>query len=223
MKVVAVIPAFNEEQTLATVVARTRPYVDEVVVVDDGSRDHTSEVALQAGAVCYRHGINRGLGATLGTGFMAALSRGADVVISLDADGQHDPAEIPRFVEAVRDGADVVIGSRLLDPKGMPWYRQIANHLGNLVTWFLFGIYVTDSQSGYRAFAADALQRIEIRTNRMEVSSEIIAETKRHGLTLKEIPIEAIYTDYSLSKGQSFTVGLKTLAKLVLRRVSHWV
>jgi hypothetical protein len=103
--------------------------------------------------------------------------------------------------------------------KGMPWYRQIANTLGNLVTLFLFGAWVTDSQSGFRAFTAYAMRQIQIQTNRMEVSSELISEAKRHKLTLVEIPIKAIYTDYSLSKGQNFTVGLKTLVKLVLRRI----
>jgi hypothetical protein len=103
----------------------------------------------------------------------------------------------------------------------MPWYRQVANVLGNLVTFVLFGAWVTDSQSGFRAFNRHALQQIQIKTNRMEVSSELIAEAKRHKLKLVEVPIKAIYTDYSLSKGQSFFVGIKTLVKLVLRRITH--
>ncbi len=213
------IPAFNEESTLPEVLERVTPMVDEVVVVDDGSKDGTSQVALAGHAILVRHVINRGLGATLGTGFAAALARGGEAIICLDADGQHDPEDIPRFVAAIREGADVVIGSRLLDPRGMPKKRQIANWVGNLVTLVLFGAWVTDSQSGYRGFRREALQKIEIRTNRMEVSSEIIAESRRHKLKLVEIPIKAIYTEYSLSKGQSFAVGLKTLAKLVLRRL----
>ncbi len=222
MKTIVVIPAFNEETTLPAVLERVVPVVDEVIVVDDGSSDTTSQVARDGGALVVRHVINRGLGASLGTGFAAALARGGEAIICLDADGQHDPDDIPRFVEALQHGADVVIGSRLLDPQGMPPQRQLANWVGNLVTFVLFGAWVTDSQSGYRAFRRRALQQIEIKTNRMEVSSEIIAETRRHGLRLVEIPIEAIYTEYSLSKGQSFIVGLKTLGKLVLRRLmSH--
>jgi len=168
------------------------------------------------------HSVNRGLGASLGTGFAAAQYLGADAVITLDADGQHDPAEIKKFIEAIEHGADVVIGSRMLTGfEGMPWYRQVAQILGNLVTFCLFGAWVTDSQSGFRAFTRFALEKIQIKTNRMEVSSEIIAETKRHKLNLVEVPIKAIYTDYSLSKGQSFFVGLKTLVKLVVRRINQ--
>jgi glycosyltransferase involved in cell wall biosynthesis len=219
MKTIAVVPAYNEATTLAGVLERVRPYVDLCVVVDDGSHDATPRIARAGGAVVVRHAINRGLGAALGTGFEAALRLGGEAIICLDADGQHEPSDLPRFVEALREGADVVIGSRLLDPRGMPLRRRVANWVGNGVTFLLFGAWVTDSQSGYRGFRRAALQQIQIRTNRMEVSSEIIAETRRHHLKLVEIPIKAIYTDYSLSKGQSFSVGLKTLAKLVLRRL----
>ncbi len=233
MKIVAVIPAYKEETTIADVLTRTRSFVDEMIVVNDGSPDATAEVASKNGAIVVSHVINRGLGAAIGTGFLTAQKRGADVVITLDADGQHDPSEIPKFIEAIKNGADVVIGSRMLRPPspfegegrgevfhGMPWYRQAANLLGNLSTLVLFGAYVTDSQSGFRAFTKNALSKIEIKTNRMEVSSELIAEAKAHGFKIVEVPIKAIYTDYSLSKGQSFFVGIKTLLKLVLRRIT---
>ncbi len=219
MKLTAVIPAYNEETTIADVLKNTRPFVDEMIVVNDGSRDRTAEIARTYGAVVVSHVINRGLGAAIGTGFALATKCHADVVITLDGDGQHDSSKIPAFVAAIEKGADVVIGSRMLVRTGMPWYRQVANILGNLFTFLLFGAWVTDSQSGFRAFTAFALRQIEIKTNRMEVSSELIAEAKRNKLTLVEVPIPAIYTEYSLSKGQSFTVGLKTLLKLVIRRI----
>lgn len=219
MKVVAVVPAYNEETTIADVLRKTRPFVDEILVIDDGSKDKTKQIALSEGAVVFCHVINRGLGASIGTGLKAAEQRGANVVITLDADGQHDPAEIPAFVEAIKAGAEVVIGSRLLHRIGMPGHRQLANWIGNFVTYILFGAWTTDSQSGFRAFSKTAVTKIEIKTNRMEVSSEIIGEVFRHKLKLKEIPIKAIYTEYSLSKGQSFLVGLKTLGKLILRRL----
>jgi len=219
MRIIAIIPAFNEEKTIAEVLTNTRPFIDQIIVVNDGSHDRTAEIARAHGAVVVSHVINRGLGASIGTGFEMVKRLGADVVVTLDADGQHDPSEIPLFIQAIENGADVVIGSRMLKRTGMPWYRQVANTLGNLVTFFLFGALVTDSQSGFRAFTAYALRQIEIQTNRMEVSSELIAEARRRKLTLAEVPIKAIYTDYSLSKGQSFAVGLKTLIKLVLRRI----
>ncbi len=219
MKIIAVIPAYNEETTIADVLQRTRPFVDVMVVVNDGSLDRTAEIARTQGAVVVSHVINRGLGAAIGTGFVMAQRLHADVAITLDADGQHDPSKIPSFIAAIEQGADVVIGSRMLVRTGMPWYRQIANVLGNVFTFFLFGAWVTDSQSGFRGFTAFALRKIEIKTNRMEVSSELIAESKRHKLTLTEVTIPAIYTEYSLSKGQSFTVGIKTLIKLIVRRM----
>ncbi len=219
MKIIAVIPAYNEETTIAEVLKGTRDFVDEVVVVDDGSTDRTAQIARVQGAVVVSHVINRGLGAAIGTGFEMAKKRNAEVVVTLDADGQHDPSEINKFVHAIEKGADVVIGTRMKTRVGMPWYRQVAQILGNLTTFVLFGAWVSDSQSGYRAFTEFALSKIELQTNRMEVSSEIIAETKRNKLVLKEVPIKAIYTEYSLSKGQGFFVGIKTLVKLVLRRI----
>jgi UDP-N-acetylglucosamine---dolichyl-phosphate N-acetylglucosaminyltransferase len=221
MKIVAIIPAYNEETTIAEVLKKTKPFVDSVIVVNDGSSDNTAKIAKDNDVFVVEHIINRGLGAAIGTGFEAARKLGADLAITLDADGQHDPEEISKFIEAAQNGADVVIGSRMLSRSGMPWYRQVANLLGNLVTLVLFGAWVTDSQSGFRAFTSKALSQIKIKTNRMEVSSELIAEAKRHKLKLTEVPIKAIYTDYSLSKGQSFFVGIKTLLKLVFRRITH--
>lgn len=228
MKTIAVIPAYNEEQTIADVLQKARPFVDAVVVVDDGSADRTGEIARTAGALVIRHAINRGLGAALATGFAAARQMDADAAVTLDADGQHDPVEMEKLLAGVAQGADVVIGSRLMRASsdaaqnrtsGMPLHRILANTVGNLVTWMLFGAWVSDSQSGYRALSRHALNVLEIKTNRMEVSSEIIAEARRHGLELAQVPIRAIYTHYSLSKGQSFFTGLKTALKLVLRRM----
>lgn len=220
MKVIAVIPAYKEETTIADVIERTRSFVDEIIVVNDGSPDHTADVAKAHGATVVSHVINRGLGAAIGTGFAAAQKHHADVVITLDADGQHDPQEIPKFLEAIERGADFVIGSRMIGSESnMPWYRKVANMLGNIFTLVLFGAWVTDSQSGFRAFTKTALENIQIKTNRMEVSSELIAEANANHLTIAEVPIKAIYTDYSLSKGQSFFVGIKTLLKLILRRL----
>ncbi len=220
MKVIALIPAWNEQTTIAEVIKKTRPHVDRVLVVNDGSTDNTKTIALEQRATVVSHAINRGLGAAIGTGFAAAIKLGADAVITLDADGQHDPEEIPKFTEALKKGASVVIGTRMKTRSGMPWYRQVAQVLGNLTTFVLFGAWVTDSQSGFRGFARDALSKIEIKTNRMEVSSELIAESKRNKLEITEVPIKAIYTEYSLSKGQSFFVGIKTLLKLIFRRIT---
>ncbi len=221
MKIIAIIPAYNEEKTIADVIKKTRNFVDEIVVINDGSSDRTEQIALSHGVRVITHVINRGLGASIGTGFEVAKRLGADIAVTLDADGQHEATEIPLLTDAIKEGSDVVIGSRMLTRKGMPWHRQIANGLGNLVTFFLFGAWVTDSQSGFRAFNNHALEQIELHTNRMEVSSEIIAEAKHKKLKISEVPITAIYTEYSLSKGQGFFVGIKTLFKLILKRITQ--
>jgi UDP-N-acetylglucosamine---dolichyl-phosphate N-acetylglucosaminyltransferase len=222
-RVVVVIPAFNEERTIVEVIRglKQRGFT-RLIVVDDGSSDRTGELASSEGVIRLRHLLNRGLGGALGTGISAALRLGAEVIVTFDADGQHDPNDIIRLLEPIDMGeAEVVIGSRMLDPRGMPFRRRLANWLANLVTYLLFGGWTTDSQSGLRAFSRRAAARMQIMTTGMEVSSEIIAEAVRNRLKRKEVPVKAIYTDYSLSKGQSFTVGLQTLMKLILTKVER--
>jgi glycosyltransferase involved in cell wall biosynthesis len=220
MKVVAIIPAFNEATVIGEVVRRAKLNADVVVAVDDGSRDGTGDVARAAGAEVYTHAINRGLGASLATGIAAGLKLGGDILVTLDADGQHDPSEIPNFVRALEEKkVDAVIGSRLLKAEGMPFMRRMYNRIGNLVTFLLFGIWTTDSQSGYRAFTRHGASMLELKTNRMEVSSEFLKEIHDKKIKFCEIPCSVKYTDYSMSKGQSFFVGVSTLAKLILRRL----
>jgi glycosyltransferase involved in cell wall biosynthesis len=223
--VIAIIPAYNEEKTITKVVSDVGQYVDEIVVVNDGSNDRTAELAERAGAKVINHLFNRGLGASLSTGMTIALKetcpeRSERIIITFDADGQHQAADIPKIIDPILTGeTDAVIGSRMLNPRGMPLVRRIYNWLANLATFILFGIWTTDSQSGLRAFSYAAASRIRIRTDGMEVSSEIIGEIKRHKLRLKEIPIQAIYTKYSLSKGQNLLLGIKTFFRLLFHKV----
>jgi hypothetical protein len=143
-----------------------------------------------------------------------------DAVVTFDADGQHRAEDIPRMVAPLFDGsADMAIGCRTLDRKEMPVRRRVANWIGNALTFVLFGIWVKDSQSGLRAFSRRAAEELEIRCDRMEVSSEIVKEIRTRRWRLAEVPIVPIYTEYSMSKGQSFMVGLKTAARLLLRRL----
>ena len=233
MKTVAVVPAWNEAQAIGEVLGGLLPRVDAVIVVDDGSIDGTADVArgvtplrppltrgeTGGGVHVIRHVLNRGLGAAIATGIRAALADGADIVLTFDADGQHRPEDVAAMLAPIREGrADVVIGSRMLTKEGMPFVRRVANRIGNVVTAALFGAHVSDSQSGLRAFSRAAAEQIQIRTDRMEVSSEIVAEIFRHKLRLVEVPIKSVYTTYSLSKGQSFVMGLKTLGRLIVRR-----
>ena len=220
MKVVAVVPAYNEEKTVGGVVRSLLPFVQEAVVVDDGSVDGTTREARAGGACVVGHMLNRGLGAAIGTGVEAALRDGADIVVTFDADGQHDAKDVSRLIAPILEGeADVAIGTRTMDRQLMPGSRRVANWIGNALTFVLFGKWVQDSQSGLRAFSRQAAEDLEIKCDRMEVSSEIVKEIRRHGWRLAEVPIRPVYTDYSMSKGQGFLVGLKTAGKLLLRRV----
>jgi glycosyltransferase involved in cell wall biosynthesis len=223
-----IIPAFNEARVIRDTLRNLPPRVAgidsmTVVVVDDGSSDATAEEVLASGdgrVVLLRHAINRGLGGALGTGLAYARRHGADFVITYDADGQHAPEDIANVLgPLVAGSADAVIGSRLIDPTGMPWYRVIGNWGLNLFTFFIFGMWTTDSQSGLRGFNRAAIEQIDIRMDRMEVSSEFIKEIRRCQLRFKEVPIRAIYTDYSLAKGQRNWNAFNILIRLVVHRL----
>jgi UDP-N-acetylglucosamine---dolichyl-phosphate N-acetylglucosaminyltransferase len=224
MKLSIVIPAYNEASTIGQVLKHVLsvdlPDVQKkIIVVDDGSSDKTGEIARSKGVMVVQHLMNRGLGGALGTGIEMALRWGADVIVTFDADDQHSPDDIGKIIEPILTGrADVVIGSRMLEAGKMPWARRIANRLANFVTWILTGIRTTDSQSGLRAFSRQTAGQIRISANRYEVSTAICGEIGRRQFRLTEVPIKAVYTPYSLSKGQGFRVGLKTLFRLLLSR-----
>jgi len=216
MKLIAVMPAFNEEKTIGDVILKLKKEVSQIIVIDDGSEDKTAQIAQENGATVYRHLINRGLGGALGTGLKAGLANGADIIVTLDADGQHDPAEIAKLIKPIAEGeADVVIGSRFLTNQSMPLFRKAGIPFFNLITFLLFDIKSTDSQSGLRAFNKKSAQKLEIYSRGvLEASPEILKEIKVHQLKMKEIPVKSIYTQYSLSKGQRFSPGIRALIKL---------
>ena len=219
------IPAYNE-QTMIGSVLRSLPKkmkgIKKItkVVVDDGSIDKTALVAIRHKATVLQHIINRGLGGALGTGFQFAREIKADIIVTIDADGQHKGSDIVRLVQPIlQKKADVVIGSRLISKSSMPFIRKTVNRISNVITWFFFGVRTSDSQSGFRAFSKKALQHIDIRTQRMEVSSELFREIQRLNLRKYEVPIEAVYTSYSLGKGQPLTNASNILTKLIIRLV----
>ena len=196
---IALIPAYNEERFIGSVVLKTKRYVDEVWVVDDGSSDCTAELAEQAGATVLRHETNLGKGAALNTGFRAIRKlEAADVsVVTLDADGQHEPAELLAVLEPISRGeADLVIGSRYLAnesdvPRSRIWGHKFFNSFTNLVS----GTAVSDSQSGFRAFSPRALEAISFSSRGFSVESEMQFLANRHGLRVVEVPIVISYTD----------------------------
>jgi len=220
-KIWIVIPAFNEEKKIGRVIKNLKKdNFKNIIVVDDGSQDKTGNIARKCGAKVYTHIINRGLGGALNTGITAALINHAKIVATCDADGQHDTADIKRAIKVLKEkNLDVVIGSRLINSRGMPLSRKIINFGANIITYLLFRVYVSDTQSGLRVFTKEAAEKIKIKTNRMEVSSEIVNEIGRNKLKFEEIPIKAIYTEYSMRKGQSNSNAFRIFYKLIMRRI----
>ena len=220
--VVIVMPAFNEAAVIGTVLSRIPAKIDTFntvpIVVDDGSADATGDIARKAGAHVIRHMANLGVGAATITGLRAAKQIEADIIVTMDADGQHDPAEVERLVQCLIDGPfDVVIGSRLRSRNGMPLTRFAANLLLNLVTFVVYGKIVSDSQSGFKVFSKQALAAIDLNSSGYEICSEIIGEIYRKNLRYKSVPIRAVYTRYSRAKGQHFLNGINLILGLFIR------
>jgi glycosyltransferase involved in cell wall biosynthesis len=220
MKIFVVVPAYNEEKTIAKVLLELIDMNFEIVVVDDGSTDDTYNIVnniikeKKKGILC-KHLLNRGLGGALKTGIETALIENPDIIVTFDADGQHDPKDIVNVSKPIiNDEADVVVGKRNFDE--MPWSKKFGNQIMDMITLIFYGIRVKDSQSGLRAFNKKAAKQIIINARDYGVSSEIVGEIKRHNLRFNEVPIKTIYTDYSMNKGTNTREGLKILAKLII-------
>jgi glycosyltransferase involved in cell wall biosynthesis len=150
-----VLPAYNEEKIIQDTLREIQSVgYKNIIVVDDGSHDQTYERAKKIpGIVVLRHKLNRGKGAATKTGIEAAKLLDAGIIVTMDSDGQHNPQDIARLIEPIeKNHCDVVLGTRLQNPKGMPWYKICANHIGNALTWYFYGLWVSDSQSGFRAY-----------------------------------------------------------------------
>lgn len=194
---IALIPAYNEERFIASVVLKTRRYVDTVMVVDDGSQDATAELAQEAGATVLCHAENQGKGAALNTGFAAVRKQGGGIVVTLDADGQHEPADLLKVIAPIQRGeADIVIGSRyLVKGSDVPAARIWGHKFFNFLTKQAFGVGVSDSQSGYRAFSIRALELLAFNSRSFSVESEMQFLAHQHGLRVIEVPIVIRYPD----------------------------
>jgi len=220
--IVVVIAAYNEEKKIRTVVDSVAKYADLIVVVDDGSKDKTSEMVNNKKAVVLRHCINLGQGAALQTGFDYVKQMNPKVVVTYDADGQFLAEEIPSMVKPILEKkVDVVLGSRFLGKTiNMSPVRKYMLKLGILFTWVFSEIKLTDTHNGFRALSKKALESIKITQNRMAHASEIIDEIKRNNLSYLEMPVTVKYDDYSKQKGQSNLNSVKIFLELISKELS---
>jgi glycosyltransferase involved in cell wall biosynthesis len=217
--IVACIPAFDEEATIAKVIVKARKHADKIIVVDDGSKDDTALIAEGLGAVVVKHERNLGYGAAIRSCFSAARDLKADVLVTLDADWQHDPDQIPRLVEPVRAAlADIVVGSRFLkesDKTRAPRYRQAGIRVLTRFTEAASHTQFTDAQSGFRAYSRKALEQIMPTEQGMGVSVEILMKAVEHKLRILEVPASVGYGGPGTSTHNPFYHGLDVLASVI--------
>ena len=216
-----VIPAYNEEPVVADVIANVKNVCSDVIGVDDGSSDATAERAQAAGAHVVRHPVNLGQGAALQTGISFALARGAGYIVTFDADGQHEPTDINRLLEALKTCSAVALGSRFKGQvENMPATRRAMLKTATMANWVLTGLNLSDAHNGIRAFTRDAASQIRIWQPGMAHATEIVAEVARHKLKYVEVPVTIRYTEYSLAKGQKLSNSVHILLDLFLRKLS---
>ncbi|OPY27305.1 MAG: Glycosyltransferase AglJ [Methanocella sp. PtaU1.Bin125] len=222
--ILVVIPCFNEEVSIGSVVLRAYNYADRVVVIDDGSRDRTADVARMAGAEVLRHEVNQGKGAGIRRAFEYAIMAGADILVLIDGDGQHNPDEIPRLIEPIlKREADMVNGSRFLAKNShhVPAYRRIGQDVLTLVTNAGAGHRITDSQNGFRAFARNTFGCFSFRENGMAIESEMLMDAAGANLRIKEVQIDVRYDVAGSTYNpvvHGFSVLLSVLGSIARRR-----
>lgn len=221
MKLAIVIPAYNEAGSISKVlksIPKKIDGIDEVVsiVVDDGSTDDTYNLAKKSTKYVINHVVNLGVGAATTTGLEAAKKLKADFIVTIDGDGQHNPSDIKKILKPlINNEADVVIGTRMLNTKGMPGVKIFGNWAMNFITFLVFHKWSSDSQSGMKAFNKKFLQKVNFQSLGYEICSEIIGEVKRNKFSLKEVPIEVIYTKYSKAKGQNILNAINIFTKIL--------
>lgn len=217
MTITAILPAYNEEVSIGSIVLHTRQYANRVIVIDDGSTDRTAKLAELAGAEIIRHPVNKGKGAALKTGFEIASQNGAKVIVTLDSDGQHNPEEIPKLVKPILAGeAEVVNGSRYVNGNGKntPFYRRIGQSVLDKVTNLNSGLKITDTQSGFRAFAVNTVPAFRFSQNGLAIESEMLMDAANAGLKVKEVEVGVRY-DVDCSTENPVCHGLRVLVKVL--------
>ena len=223
LKIIACIPAYNEEKCIAKVILQTKPYVDEILVCNDGSTDMTEQIAKALGATVINHPKNLGKGAAIRTLFKEALKHNPDIVICLDADGQHDPNEIPKLIQPILNGeAEMVIGSRYLGEikTEVPFYRKIGLAIINYLTRKTSKQPIKDTQSGFRAFTTNTIKHIQnFESNGYGVESEQLSIATKKGIKIKEVPITIKYKGLEKTSKKQPIAHAGEILSLILRLV----
>lgn len=199
MKICVIIPSFNGAKTIGEIVKKVRAQNIEVIVVDDGSYDATSQRAAGAGAITLRNETNSGKGVSLRKGFAYALAQGYDTIIAMDGDGQHRPEDINNFLNAQQDnpGVAMIIGNRMRTPEGMPFLRRVTNSSMSFLISCLCWQWIPDSQNGFRLIKAGILKNITLKSSRFEIESEIILEAAKRGVKIMSIDTKTVYENHS--------------------------
>ena len=229
--VCVIVPAYNEATVIKDVIkqskrvfakAKAAGYTIDVVLVNDGSKDDTLTQAKKGGAITIDHILNSGAGGATLTGLSYARQHGYDIAATMDADGQHAPEDVLAGIAQIDERqADLLIGSRLIDSTGMSKTKVLGNKGLSLITKFLFGINVTDSQSGLRIYSRRAIDDLDWKSTGYEFCSEMIWRAKQAGMTIGEYPIKAIYTDYSRAKGQTNWNAINIVKRLFKQRLTE--
>ena len=228
-RVAVVIPAYNEGTVIEDVVkdakktfGKNKNWTADIIVVNDGSKDNTAEQAAKGGATVVNHILNSGAGGATLTGLAYARKYNYDILATMDADGQHDSKDVANGInELIKSNTDLLIGSRLLNSEGMSKTKVIGNKGLSLITQLLFGVNVTDSQSGLRIYSKKAIENIDWKTNGYEFCSEMIWRANQAKLKIAEYPIKAIYTDYSKAKGQNNWNAINIVKSLFKQRIAE--
>ncbi|MDO5822724.1 glycosyltransferase family 2 protein [Methanosphaera sp.] len=214
-KVAVLLPAYNEEVSIASMVLLSLQYADEVIVIDDGSSDRTSEVSRLAGATVLSHTTNKGKGAALKTGFKYAQDY--DIIVTIDADGQHNPSEIPDVIKPImEDRADIVNGSRYIAGKDTttPTYRRVGQTVLDNATYLASGVKLTDTQSGFRAFSSKSIEYFNFDPNGFGIESDMLIEASVNKLRIVEVEITVRY-DVNTTTDNPIVQGFSVLMRIL--------
>jgi len=213
MNLFVVIPAYNEEETISRVIKGVKKYTENIIVVDDGSTDSTLLILKKIDAYVLQHQINLGKGAALKTGCQAAIRLGAEIIITIDGDGQHEPSEIPKLTSKLKkENLDIILGARQMN-KNMPKLMLFGNKFLNKIINLFLNTPLADTQSGFKAFTSQTYQKIKWQSSDYSVETEIIMRINKNKLKYQEVPIKTIYQD--AYKGTTIIDGIKILFNII--------